>query len=112
MVAKYNNELLSSLRRLKSSQEAISSKVEGALKRISDNEEKGMIPKTIVCDAFSLRDRIVVGFTTTFAISACHHYAVSWNPAHAEVYSIQNYVIAFVSDIRQVFSRYASFLHQ
>jgi len=42
MVAKYNNELLSSLRRLKSSQEAISSKVEGALKRISDNEEKGM----------------------------------------------------------------------
>jgi hypothetical protein len=40
MVAKFNNEL----RLLKSSQDAISSKVEGALERISDNEEKGTIP--------------------------------------------------------------------
>ena len=27
---------------------------------------------------------------------------VSLNPAHAEVYSIQHYVIKFVSDLRQV----------
>ena len=47
------------------------------------------------------RDRIVVRFTTTCAISASHHYVVSWNPAHAEVYSIQHYVITFVSDFRQ-----------
>ena len=28
--------------------------------------------------------------------------AVSSNPAHGEVYSIQHYVIKFVSDLRQV----------
>ena len=27
---------------------------------------------------------------------------VSWNPVHGEVYSIQHYVIKFVSDLRQV----------
>jgi hypothetical protein len=39
---------------------------------------------------------------------------VSLNPAHGEVYSIQDYVIKFVSDLRQivVFSRYSGFLHQ
>jgi hypothetical protein len=37
---------------------------------------------------------MVVGFTTTCAISAYHHLG--------EVYSIQHYVIKFVSDIRQV----------
>ena len=40
------------------------------------------------------RDRMVVGFTTTFAIS------VSSNPAHGRVYLIQHYVIKFVSDLR------------
>ena len=39
-------------------------------------------------------DRIVVGFTTPCAISS--------NPIHGEVYSIQHYVIKFVSDLRQV----------
>jgi len=39
---------------------------------------------------------MVVGFTTTYAISAYHH------PVHGEVYSIQHYVIKFVSDLRQV----------
>jgi hypothetical protein len=35
------------------------------------------------------RDHMVVGFTTTCAISAYHHYeVVSSNPAHDEVYSI------------------------
>jgi hypothetical protein len=37
--------------------------------------------------AIRSRDHMVVGFTTTFA---------------GEVYSIQNYVIKFVSDLRQV----------
>ena len=41
---------------------------------------------------------------------------VSWNPAHGEVYSIQHYVIKFVSALRQiqlvVFSRYSCFLYQ
>jgi hypothetical protein len=39
---------------------------------------------------------MVVGFTTTCAIS------VSSNPAHAEVYSMQHYVIKFVRDFWQV----------
>jgi hypothetical protein len=44
------------------------------------------------------RDRMVVGFITTctYAISA------SSNSAHVEVYSIQQYVIKFVSDLRHV----------
>jgi len=42
---------------------------------------------------------------------------VSSNPAHGEVYSMQHYVIKFVSDLRQVggFLRvqmYLCFLHQ
>jgi hypothetical protein len=37
---------------------------------------------------------MVVGFTTTFVISAYHH--------SGEVSSIQHYVIKFVSDWRQV----------
>ena len=48
------------------------------------------------------RDRIAVGFTTTYAIIAYHHNNVV--SAHGEVYSIQHYdnVIKFVSDLRQV----------
>ena len=42
----------------------------------------------------------VVEFTTTYAI------VVSLNPVHGEMYSIQHYVIKFVSDLRQV-SRYS-----
>ena len=39
---------------------------------------------------------------------------VSLNPAHGEVYSIQHYVIKFISDLRQVcgFSGYSGFLYQ
>jgi hypothetical protein len=44
-----------------------------------------------------MRDRIAVGFTTTYAIIAYHHNNVV--SAHGEVYSIQHYdnVIKFVS---------------
>jgi hypothetical protein len=49
------------------------------------------------------RGRMVVGFTTTCAISAYHHYkVVSSNLVHGEIYLIQHYVIKFVSDLRQV----------
>jgi len=44
-------------------------------------------------------DDIVVGFTTTYAISAYH---VNSKPTHGKVYLIQHYVIKFVSDFRQV----------
>jgi hypothetical protein len=36
---------------------------------------------------------------------------VSSNPAHGEVYSIQHYVIEFVSDLLVVFVGYSGFLH-
>ena len=44
-------------------------------------------------------DHIVVGFTTTYVINT---NVVSSNLTHGEVYSIQHYVIKFVSDSRQV----------
>jgi hypothetical protein len=48
---------------------------------------------------------MVVGFTTTYAISA--YLAITTNivrsnPADGEVYSTQYYAIKFVSDLRQV----------
>ena len=45
------------------------------------------------------RDRMVVGFTTARAITA---KVVSSNPTHGEMYSIQHYVIKFVSYFWQV----------
>ena len=48
------------------------------------------------------RHRMVIGFTTKCAISAYHHLVVSSNPAHGGVYSIQYYVIKFVSKLRHV----------
>jgi len=54
------------------------------------------------------RDRMVVGFTTNCTISAYHNKVVSSNPVHGKVYSIQHYVIKFVSDLRQI----GSFLYQ
>ena len=45
---------------------------------------------------------MVVGFTTTYAISTYHHLSCEFEPVHGEVYSIQHYVIEFVSDLQQV----------
>jgi hypothetical protein len=55
------------------------------------------------------RDRMVVWFTTTYAISASEFESGS-----GDVYSIQHYVINFVSGLRQVggFLRVLRFLHQ
>jgi hypothetical protein len=48
------------------------------------------------------RDRMVVRFTTTCAISAYHHLRCEFESRSAELYLIQHYVIKFVSDMRQV----------
>jgi hypothetical protein len=48
------------------------------------------------------RDRMVVGFTTTKVISAYYHWRCEFESRSGEVYSIQHYVIKFVSDLRQV----------
>ena len=52
------------------------------------------------------RDRMVVEFTTTYAIRAylSPQAFVSSNPTHGDVYSIQHYVTKFGSDLRQVSS--------
>ena len=44
------------------------------------------------------RDRMVVGFITTYAVSAYTTKVVSSNPVHGEVNS-KHYVIKFVSDL-------------
>jgi hypothetical protein len=48
------------------------------------------------------RDCMVVGFITTNAISAFRHSSCEFEPSSGEVYSIQHYVIKFVSDLQQV----------
>ena len=48
------------------------------------------------------RDRMVDGFTTTCAISTCHHKCCEFDPVHGKVYSIQHYIQKFVSNLRQV----------
>ena len=48
------------------------------------------------------RDRMVVRFTTTCAISAYHHLRCEFESRSAELYLIQHYVIQFVSELRQV----------
>jgi hypothetical protein len=48
------------------------------------------------------RDHMVFGFTITYIINAYNHQSCGSNRTHGEVYSIQHYVIKFVSDLRQV----------
>ena len=43
-----------------------------------------------------------VGFTTTYAISAFHHYCCEFESRSGEVYTVQHYVIKFVNDLQQV----------
>ena len=45
---------------------------------------------------------MVIGFTTTYAISAYHHQRCEFESRSGEVFSIQHCVIKFVSDLRQV----------
>jgi hypothetical protein len=46
------------------------------------------------------RDRIIVGFTTTYAISAFHHWCCEFESRSGR--GVQHYVIMFVSFLRQV----------
>jgi len=47
-----------------------------------------------------VRDRMVVGFTTTYAINVYHHWCCEF--ASRSGRGVQHYVIKFVSDLRQV----------
>ena len=44
---------------------------------------------------------MAIGFKTTYAISAHQRYRCVFKSRSIEVYSIQHYVIKFVSDLRQ-----------
>ena len=46
------------------------------------------------------RDRIVVGFTTTYAIDAYHHWCCRFDSQSG--WGVQHYVIKFVGDLRHV----------
>ena len=46
------------------------------------------------------RDRMVVGFTTTYVISAYHHWCYVFESRPGR--GVQHYVMKFVSDLRQV----------
>ena len=43
------------------------------------------------------RNRVVISFTNTRAISAYHHYSCDFEPR--SVYSIQHYMMKFVGDL-------------
>ena len=60
------------------------------------------------------RDRMVVRFMTTYAISAYHHLFCEFEYRSGEVYLIQHYAIKFVSDLRQAggYLGYSGFLHK
>jgi hypothetical protein len=47
-------------------------------------------------------DRMVVGYTSTCTTSAYHNQSCELESCSGEVYSIQHFVIEFVSDLRQV----------
>ena len=47
-------------------------------------------------------DIMVVGFITTYAISAYHYLCCKFESRLGEMYFIQHYVIKFVSDLQQV----------
>ena len=56
------------------------------------------------------RDRMVVGFTITYAISAYHHWCCELESRSGR--GVQHYLIKFVSDLPQVLSGSSGFLHQ
>jgi hypothetical protein len=52
------------------------------------------------CRARRSRDRMLVGFTTIYALSAYHHWCCEFESRSGQ--GVQQYVINFVSDLRQV----------
>jgi hypothetical protein len=60
------------------------------------------IQKHEIQTILSGRDRMVVGFITTYAISLYYHKRCEFESRLCEVYSIQHYETKFVSDLRQV----------
>ena len=65
-------------------------------------------PLYLMCTVYSQQNghhghvHMVVGFTTTNVISAYHHWSCEFESRSGAGYSIQHYVIKFISDLRQV----------
>ena len=71
----------------------------------SNNVELGLWYLTPLSTIFQLyrgRDRMVDRSTTSYAISAYHHWSCEFESHPGGVYSIQHYVIKFVGDLQQV----------
>jgi hypothetical protein len=66
------------------------------------NYEVNLLSLTFLSRDRRGRDRMVVGFTTIYAISAYHHWCCEFESRLGEVYSIQHYVLKYVSDLRQI----------
>ena len=64
-----------------------------------------LVSSNLVLGARRGRNRMVVGFTTTYAISAYHHWCCEFESRSGR--GVQHYVIKFVSDLRQVGSRFS-----
>jgi hypothetical protein len=60
------------------------------------------------------RIHMIIGFITTYAISAYHHHHCEFESRSGKVYSMQHYVInlSVTCHMLVVFSGYSSFLHQ
>jgi len=52
----------------------------------------------VTCWGYHGRDRMVVGFTTTYEISAYHHRCCEFESRSRQ--GVQHYVVKFVSDLR------------
>jgi len=59
-----------------------------------------LIKKTYSSRGHHCCERMVVGFTTTYAISAYHHWSYEFESRSGQ--GVQHYVIKFVSFLRQV----------
>ena len=69
-------------------------------KKSCDIPDKWMTIIIITCWDRRGRDRMVVGYTTTYAISAYHHWCCEFESRSGR--GVQHYVIKFVSDLRWV----------
>ena len=60
----------------------------------------GLSPRERLCHPSRSHNRMVVGFTTTYAISAYHHWCCEFESQSGQ--GVQHYVIKFVCDLQQV----------
>ena len=70
------------------------------LKKYEETFKRGLYSFTLKVSVRRGHDRMVVEFTTIYAISAYHHWCCEFESRSGR--GVQLYVIKFVSDLRQV----------